>query len=31
MSIDDMENTLKVADAFVNAKLIIHDDEIERL
>jgi hypothetical protein len=31
MQIRDMEDTLKVADAYINAKLVLHDDELEKI
>ena len=26
-----MEDTLKVADAYINAKLVLHDDELDQI
>jgi hypothetical protein len=26
-----MEDTLKVADAYINAKLVLHDDELDKI
>ena len=29
--IKDMDNTLKVTEAYINAKLVLHDDELDTI
>ena len=31
IQLKDIENTMKVTEAYINAKLLLHDDEIDKL
>ena len=31
IQLKDIENTMKVTEAYINAKLLLHDDEIDKI